>query len=70
MKCPLLTPYAVTFRTPQEYQDRDCLGRYCAWWDKGEKACFIQVWTAQMYETNKLLELTRGAIKAAGPMHL
>ena len=39
MKCPMLTMYATTFKIPEEYQDRDCLGDECAWWYQENEAC-------------------------------
>lgn len=41
MKCPMLTMYAATFKTPEEFKDRDCLKEECAWWGKDIVGCSI-----------------------------
>lgn len=67
MKCPLLAVGYLSASDHEPDKHSECLQRSCTWWDKGEKACFIQVWTAQLYEMNKLLEQLKVTIKAAGP---
>jgi len=42
MKCPMLTMYATTFNTPEEYRDRDCLKKECAWWIDDLLMCSIK----------------------------
>ena len=41
MKCPMLTMYAMTYKKPEEFKDRDCLKEECAWWQREIGNCII-----------------------------
>lgn len=55
MKCPILTMYALTFETPDKYQDRDCLKEECAWWDEEVKACSARSIQQTLYAIERAL---------------
>ncbi|KKN37943.1 hypothetical protein LCGC14_0758300 [marine sediment metagenome] len=41
MKCPMLTMYAITYKPPEVYEDRDCQEGDCAWWIPQGNVCAI-----------------------------
>ncbi|GAJ24745.1 unnamed protein product [marine sediment metagenome] len=57
MKCPMLTMYAVTLKTPEEFKDRDCLKEECAWWNSEVAACSV---VSLVLELSTLSEIMAG----------
>lgn len=48
MKCPLLSHDIFPVNAPRYYDDRDCIKKECAWWDKTEENCIVPLFVREL----------------------